>query len=117
MRGNARFGMNVWNRARNLTVTKCQIIENATLGVMTTGLKGGSFTANYFASNMSMGLAIKTGTTNVKVNGNTFFNNYKNRAISIAADFTQTGVTSKVQKDLQVGGGTSDITVGSNTYK
>ncbi|HJW46365.1 MAG TPA: right-handed parallel beta-helix repeat-containing protein [Lysobacter sp.] len=117
MRGNNKFGMNVWRRARNLTVTKCQIIENTTLGVMTTGLTGGTFTGNYFGSNMSVGLAIKTGSTNVKVNGNTFFNNYKRQGYIDRADFTQTGVNSKVQKDLQVGDGTSNITIGSNTYK
>jgi hypothetical protein len=117
MRGNNKFGMNVWRRARNLTVTKCQIIENSTLGVMTTGLTGGNFTGNYFGSNMSVGFAIKTGSTNVKVNGNTFFNNYKRQGYIDRADFTMTGANVKVQKDLQVGDGTSNITVGSNTYK
>ena len=117
LRNNARFGMNVWNRARNLTVTKCQIVDNATLGVMTTGLKGGNFTGNYIATNDSIGLAFKTGTANVKVNGNTFFNNYKKQGYLDRSDFTMSGVNSKVQRDLQVGSGTSGITVGSNTYK
>jgi hypothetical protein len=117
LRNNARFGMNVWNRARNLTVTKCQIIENTTLGVMTTGLKGGTFTENYIASNGSVGLAIKTGSADVKINTNTFFNNYKRQGYVDRTDFTMTGVTSKVQKDLQVGSGTTNIQVGANYYK
>ena len=117
MRAMPGYGMNVWNRARNLTVTKCHIVDNATLGVMTTGLKGGNFTSNYIATNDSIGLALKTGTANVKVSGNTFFNNYKKQGYLDRSDFTMSGVNSKVQRDLQVGAGTYGITVGSNTYK
>jgi polygalacturonase len=117
MKGNARYGMNVWNRARNLTVTKCLIESNETCGVVTTGLIGGQFIGNTVSSNMSTGLFFKTGTTGVTISGNSFFNNYKKQGYIDRADFTLTGVSKKVQKDLIVGTGTSNIQVGENYYK
>lgn len=117
MRGNAKYGMNVWNRARNLTVTNCTITGNKTCGVVCTGLNGGAFVENQIHNNMSTGLFIKTGTNNVSIRGNTFYNNYLKLGAVDRADFSLTGVTKKVQKDLIVGTGTYAISVGTNYYK
>ena len=117
MKGNTMYGMNVWKRARNLTVTKCLITSNQTCGVVCTGLSGGKFTGNEFNSNMSTGLFMQTGSRDVGISGNTFFNNYKKQGYIDRADFTQTGTSSKTQKDLIVGVETYNITVGANYYK
>jgi parallel beta-helix repeat protein len=117
MRGNAAYGVNVWNRARNLTITKCTISDNKSCGIVTTGLVGGTFTENTVCNNMKTGIAVKVGTTNYKVSGNTFYNNYLKQGLKTRTPFYLTGVSSKVQKDLVVGTGTSSIQVGSNYYK
>jgi hypothetical protein len=66
---------------------------------------------------MKTGIAVKVGTTNYKVSGNTFYNNYLKQGLKTRTPFYLTGVSSKVQKDLVVGTGTSSIQVGSNYYK
>jgi hypothetical protein len=117
MRGNAAYGVNVWNRARNLTITKCTIIDNGSCGIVTTGLVGGTFTGNTVCNSSKTGMAIKEGTTNFKVSGNTFYKNYTIQGIKSRTPFSLTGVSSKVQKDLTVGRGTSKISVGTNRYQ
>jgi polygalacturonase len=117
MNGNAAYGMNVWNRARNLTVKNCTIEDNKTCGIVTTGLNGGTFIGNTIRNNMSTGLFIKTGTVDVGVSGNTFYRNYLKQGVVDRADFTLTGVTSKITKDVIVGKGTSNIRIGKNYYK
>ncbi len=118
MNGNAAYGMNVWNRARNLTVKNCVIENNRTCGIVTTGLVGGNFVGNTLRNNMSTGLFVKTGTTNLGVSGNTFYNNYLKQGATLSrTDFTLTGVSNKIKKDVIVGTGTSGIQVGKNYYK
>jgi polygalacturonase len=117
MNGNAAYGMNVWKRARNLTVKNCTIEDNKTCGVVTTGLNGGYFIGNTIRNNMSTGLFIKTGTVNVGIGGNTFYGNYLKQGYVDRTDFTLTGTATKIRKDLIVGIGTSDIRVGENYYK
>ena len=118
MRGNAKYGLNVWKNARRLTVTKCIIEKNDVCGMVTRGLTGGSnFTGNTIRNNMSTGLFIQDGTKDLGISGNTFYGNYAKSGIQDRADFTLTGVTTKIRKDLIVGDGTSDIRVGKNYYK
>jgi len=117
MRGNAAYGMNVWNRARNLTVTNCVIRDNKSCGIVTTGLNSGKFTNNQIYNNMKTGLFVKDGSNNVSVSGNTSYNNYLTLGLNPRADFYLTGTSSKIEKDLIVGKGTSSISVGKNLYK
>jgi len=117
MSGNAAYGMNVWNRARNLTVTRCVIRDNKSCGIVTTGLNSGKFTNNQIYNNMKTGLFVKDGSNNVSVSGNTSYNNYLTLGQKPRADFYLTGTSSKIEKDLIVGKGTSSISVGKNLYK
>lgn len=116
MNNNAHYGVNVWNRARNLTITKCTVEDNQTCGIVTTGLNGGNFTENTIRNNMSTGLFIKTGTQAVSISNNTSSNNYLKQGLTKRTPFSLVGVNSKVKKDIIVGAGTSGIQVGNNNY-
>jgi polygalacturonase len=118
MRGNAKYGLNVWKNARRLTVTKCIVERNDVCGMVTRGLTGGSsFTGNMIRYNMSTGLFIQDGTKDLGISGNTFYSNYLKSGLISRTDFTLTGVTTKIRKDLIVGDGTSGIRVGKNYFK
>jgi hypothetical protein len=117
MKGNAAYGVNVWNRSRNLTITRCSITGNKSCGIVTTGLRGGTFTANSIHSNTKTGLHIQTGTTNLSVSGGTFYDNYLLQGNVARAAFYLVGVNSKIAKDLIRGTGTSGISIGKNYYK
>jgi hypothetical protein len=117
MKGNAAYGVNVWNRARNLTITRCSITGNKSCGIVTTGLRGGTFTGNAIHSNMKTGLHIQTGTTNLSVSGGTFYDNYLLQGNVARIPFYLTGINSKIAKDLIRGTGTSGISIGKNYYK
>ena len=117
MRGNAKYAINVWNRARNLTVTKCTM-ENNKYGLVSTGLNSGTFTHNLICNHRRTGMHIKVGTRNVDISGNVSYKNYLDQGTTMRLQpFYLTGTSTKVQKDLIVGTGTSDIRVGSNYYK
>jgi parallel beta-helix repeat protein len=117
MKGNAAYGVNVWNRARNLTITRCTISGNKSCGIVTTGLRGGTFTGNSIHSNYKTGLHIQTGTTNLSVSGGTSYDNYLSQGNVARSPFYLVGVNSKIVKDLIRGTGTSGISIGKNYYK
>ena len=117
MRGNAKYGINVWNRARNLTVTKCTLEKNK-YGLVSTGLRSGTFTKNLIRNHERTGMHIKDGTRDLAINGNTSYKNYLAQGTTMRDNpFYLTGTSKKIQKDLIVGKGVSNIRVGTNRYK
>jgi polygalacturonase len=117
MKNNARYGLNVWKRSHNLTITKCQIKSNEVCGLVTRELTTATLTGNTICNNQSTGLFLQDGTTDVTVSGNTSYNNYLKQGLVNRVDFYLTGVNSKIAKDLLVGSGTSKIYVGKNLYQ
>jgi hypothetical protein len=108
----------VWKNARRLTVTNCTFDGNLVCGMVTRGLTGGSsIIGNTICNHMSTGLFIQSETVNVAISGNTFYNNYLKQGYVTRTAFTMTGWAKKLQKDLNIGTGTSDIRVGTNYYK
>jgi len=118
IRGNTKYGINVWKNARRLTVTKCTISDNKVCGMVTRGLTGGSsIVGNTICNNMSTGLFLQDGTVDVTVSDNTSYNNYLKQGLVDRVDFYLTGWATKIKKDLILGSGTSNISVGTNLYK
>ena len=117
MSHNARYGVNVWKRARNVSITGCSIDSNQTCGIVTTGMLGVKFSNNQVHDNQSTGMFIKDGTTGLGIAGNTFYRNYLRQGAKTRTAFTQVGTSTKTNKDLIVGKGTVNISVGQNTYK
>ena len=117
MSHNARYGVNVWKRARNVTITGCSIDNNQTCGIVTTGLNGIKFSNNQVHDNQSTGMYIKDGTNGLGISDNTFYRNYLKQGAVVRTAFYLTGTSTKTKKDLIVGLGTYNITVGQNYYK
>ena len=117
LRGNAHYGFNVWNRTRNLTVTKCTVENNGTCGLVTRGLTASNFIGNTIRNNMSTGLFLQIGSAGIVVKDNTSYRNYLKQGTVSRQPFTLTGVVNTIKKDLIVGDGTSNIHVGANHYK
>lgn len=117
MSHNARYGVNVWKRARNVTITGCSIDSNQTCGIVTTGLNGIKFSNNQVHDNQSTGMYIKDGTNGLTIADNTFYRNYLKQGAVVRTAFYLTGTSSKTKKDLIVGTGTSSITVSQNYYR
>jgi hypothetical protein len=117
MSGNAAYGINVWKNVQNLTITKCRIEDNKSCGLVTRGLITAAFTANTICNNYKTGLYIQIDSKNVGASGNTFYNNYLAQGLRKRDPFYLTGVSSKVQKDVIRGSGTTNITIGRNYYK
>jgi polygalacturonase len=117
MSGNAAYGINVWKNVRNLSITKCRIEKNHSCGLVTRGLTTAAFTANTICNNYKTGMYIQVDSRNVAASGNTFYNNYLAQGLKKRAPFYLTGVSSKVQKDVIRGRGTTNINIGRNYYK
>ena len=117
MSHNARYGVNVWKRARNVTIDNCSIDSNQTCGIVTTGLNGIKFSNNQVHDNQSTGMYIKDGTNGLTITGNTFYRNYLRQGVVVRTAFYLTGTATKIKKDLIVGTGTYNITVAQNYYK
>lgn len=118
MRGNAAYGVNVWKRSRNVTITRCTIVGNRSCGIVTRGLRGGRIVGNVFRDNGSTGLFLQEGTVDCRVEGNTFQRNYARRGTKVrAAAFALQGLSPKVRTDLLVGSGHSQVAVGKNHFR
>jgi len=117
MSGNGAYGMNVWKNTSNLVITKNTIEGNKTCGLVTRGMTSSSITGNTIRKNMSTGLFIQIDTGDLGISGNTFYDNYLKQGNVARTAFSMTGTSTKIQKDLIVGKGTTNIRVGSNTYK
>jgi hypothetical protein len=117
IKGNAAYGINVWLRSRNLTITKCTIAENKSCGLVTRGLTGGTFTYNTINDNGATGLFIQIGSTNVVVSNHISFRNYLRQTSVYRTPFYLTGWAKKIQKDVIIGSGTSNIQIKTNYYK
>jgi polygalacturonase len=117
MRKNARYGVNVWKRSHNLTITKCTIEENGTCGLVTRELSSANLSGNTICNNQSTGVFLQDGTNDVDLSGCVSYNNYLKQGLVVRTPFYLTGWATKIKKDLLLGTGTYNIRVGSNYYK
>jgi len=114
---NARCGIVIWRRARNVTIKKCVIHRNASAGVFTDTASGVVLTENTVSYNGSNGIHILQGSRDFQVYGNTSYANYTSLGIKTRAPFDLVGLLPKVERDIRVGGETYNIDVGLNHYR
>lgn len=117
IRGNAAYGILMYERARNVTVTKCTIELNKSCGVVARGAMDIQIVGNNIRNNRSTGAFIQQGTMDCAVRENTFQSNYTKGGVESRADFTAVGIVSGIRKDLLLGSGTRDVQIGRNYYK
>lgn len=114
---NAKYGLLLWKRAQGVTVKGCTIEDNTSCGVVTQGCSSISITGNLIRNNRATGIFIQDGTQYCTISSNTFFNNYRRLGDRDRVDFTQSGWSSKIERDILIRGTVTGIKVLTNYYK
>jgi len=115
---NARCGIIIWRRARNVTIRQCVIYRNASCGIFTDTAKNVTINGNTISHNGANGIHILQGSQDFQVYGNTSHSNYTSLGIKTRSAFDQTGLSPKnVERDIRKTSSTSGINVGRNHYR
>jgi polygalacturonase len=114
---NAKYGVLVYKSAKSVTVRRCLVERNYSCGVVTVGCTATYIALNTIRYNSATGLLINDGTRNLQVSRNTFYGNYARQGIKDRTDFTYTGWTSKLERDILRRGDLSDIRITTNYYR
>jgi hypothetical protein len=117
MNNNAKYGVNIWKRTTGVTITGCTLELNGSLGMGTNGITGLTVTNNVFRSNSATGVVYNDGTKNLTHSGNLSYGNYTRLGAKVRTPFTQTGWTSKIERDVLIRGITSGIVIGTNNFQ
>ena len=114
---NARCGIVIWRRARNVTINRCVIHRNASMGVLTDTASNVILSNNTVSYNGSNGLHILQGSKDFQIYGNTSYSNYTSLGIKTREPFYLTGLLPKVERDIRVTSYATNINVGRNYYR
>jgi parallel beta-helix repeat protein len=118
LRGNRRYGLLAYKRSQNTTIRRCTVENNGSCGIVTVGTSAMYIALCTVRYNSATGIYIQDGTSNCQISQNTFYGNYARQGIVDRTDFSQDGLSTKVQKDILVKSTvTSDIRVTTNFYK
>ncbi|MGN6513334.1 MAG: right-handed parallel beta-helix repeat-containing protein [Lysobacteraceae bacterium] len=118
LNNNAKYGINVWRNAKDVTIANCTIENNQSIGMSATGAVGVQATGNTIRNNAATGCVYASGTRNVVHSGNLSYGNYARQGKVSRAAFTFTGYDrKKLQRDMLVASGTSGIAIKTNSYK
>ena len=116
LNNNKRYGLNIWNRTTNVTLDGNTFEYNGSLGMGTVGISGLTVTNNIFRFNSATGVVYNTNTVNAKHNNNMSYSNYTRLGAKTRTPFTQTGWTSKIERDVLLRNGATTV-VGTNNFK
>jgi hypothetical protein len=116
-KGNKKYGLLIYKNASSVTIKNCIVEENNSCGIVSLGSKSISLLSNHIRNNAATGLRIDTGTVGLICSQNTFFNNYKRLGNRDRINFTQTGWTSKIDRDILVIKGSSSVSIQTNYYQ
>ena len=116
LNNNAKYGLNIWKRTTNVTITGCTLERNGSLGIGTNGISGLKVTNNTIRYNSATGVVYNTGTRNLTHSGNMSYGNYTRLGTKTRTPFTMTGWSTKIERDILR---KSDyaLTIGTNSYK
>ncbi len=114
---NARCGIVIWRRARNVTIRRCVIHRNASAGVFTDTAKGVVMNGNTISYNGSNGIHILQGSRDFQIYDNTSYANYTTLGVKTREPFDLVGLAPKVERDIRLGSDTYNINVGRNHYR
>ena len=117
LRNNKRYGILMYKRATSVTLKGNTIERNGSCGVVTVGAVTTVITGNTIRYNSATGIFLQDGTKGCLVSGNTSYGNYARLGSKKRTQFTMSGKSSKIERDILVRGTVSNIRVGSNTYR
>ncbi|NUS38012.1 MAG: right-handed parallel beta-helix repeat-containing protein [Lysobacter sp.] len=115
--GNAKYGLNVYKRASDVTLVRSRVQDNGSCGVVTVGCGPVRITQNAIHDNSATGLLVQDGTAHCLTDGNLFYANYSRLGAVTRSPFTQTGWTASIERDILMRGSLSDVVIGSNDYR
>jgi parallel beta-helix repeat protein len=114
---NRKYGINIWKNASNITLTRNTLEYNTSLGMGTVGCSGLTVTNNVIRYNGTTGVVYNDGTKNVNHSANLSYGNYSKLGSRVRTPFTQTGWTSKIERDILLRGTLTAVTIGTNNYQ
>lgn len=117
LNNNAKYGMNIYKRSSNVTVTSCMVEYNGSCGVVTTGSSNINLLANTVRYNSATGIFIQDQTLNSSVSGGLSYGNYTRLGTRVRTPFTLTGWTSKIERDVLMRGTLTGTRVLTNNYQ
>jgi polygalacturonase len=113
---NKKYGVNIWNRTKNVTFDGCTFERNGSLGMGTVGIAGLTVKNSTFRLNSATGVVYNTATTQCTHTNNMSYQNYTRLGAKVRTPFTQTGWSSKIERDVLIRGGAL-VTVGTNNFQ
>lgn len=117
LRGNRKYGLLAYKRSQNTTVRRCTVANNGSCGIVTVGSTAMAITQCTVRMNSATGIYLQDGTSGCEISENVFYGNYARNGIVDRVDFSMSGYSQKVERDILVRGITSNISVGTNRYK
>ncbi|KGQ19836.1 hypothetical protein LF41_2339 [Lysobacter dokdonensis DS-58] len=117
LKGNKKYGLLAYKRSQNTTIRRCTVMNNGSCGIVTVGSTAMTITQCSVRMNSATGIYLQDGTSGCDISQNTFYGNYARNGIVDRSDFSMSGYSSKVERDILVRGITSNIAVGTNYYK
>jgi polygalacturonase len=116
LNNNKKYGINIWNRTTGVTIDACTLEYNGSLGMGTVGVSGLTVINNIFRYNSATGVVYNTNTTNAKHSNNLSYGNYTRLGAKVRTPFTQTGWSSKIERDVLLRNGATTV-IGTNNFQ
>ncbi|MCC8361871.1 right-handed parallel beta-helix repeat-containing protein [Lysobacter sp. A6] len=116
LNNNAKYGLNIWKRTTNVTITSSTIERNGSLGIGTNGISTLKVTNNTIRYNSATGVVYNDGTRYVTHSGNLSYGNYTRLGTKTRTPFTLTGWSTKIERDILRRSNYS-LTIGTNKYQ
>jgi len=116
LNNNAKYGVNIWKRTTNVTITGCTLERNGSLGMGTNGITTLKVTNNVIRYNSATGIVYNTGTRSVTHSGNLSYGNYTRLGTKTRTPFTLTGWSTKIERDI-LRKSEYALTIGTNKYQ
>lgn len=114
---NGKYGVNVYKRASNVTLTNCIIDANGSCGAVTAGCSAVSFAGNLVRYNASTGIYFSDASANCAVSGDLSYGNSARLGIQVRKPFTLTGWSSRIQRDILIKSTATGTQVLTNNYQ
>jgi polygalacturonase len=116
LNNNAKYGINIYKRASNVTLDGCTIESNHSCGVVTLGCSQVIVQNSLVQNNSATGVQFYSG-DQLTMKNNISFNNYCRLGNKDRVDFYLTGYASKISRDVLIRSTATNVTIGTNLYK
>jgi len=116
LNNNNKYGINIWKQVSGVTIDRCTLERNGSLGMGTYGCSNIKFTNNTVRYNSATGVVYNTGTRSITHTGNLSYSNYTRLGAKTRTPFTLTGWASKIERDI-LRKSQYTVAIGTNKYQ